>query len=311
MKLLLLSRDQVNDALWNDRVANSGDGLPYAFTEYLDLVNNSSWSAIVTDDYRSIFPLPYESKFGLSMYLQPPFTQQLGLISSEYSLELEEKFISAIPARAAYVLLKGNENNRLYNNAQYKITRRSNYLLKLDKGYETIRKSYSKSLRKRIKKARLKYRIESSNDAKSIVQYYQKEMAHIVGLNSDQYITAEKLIRHLLDSNMGFIYKAINGAEVEGMLFVIMYKNRIINLFGTSNRFGKDNHAMHFILDHIIDDHSESNKMLDFEGSDVPGVKNFYQSFGPEYVTYPQYQIDRLPLWYTSLSWLKNKLLNK
>ena len=67
------------------------------------------------------------------------------------------------------------------------------------------------------------------------------------------------------------------------------YQNRVVNLFGTSNSEGKSKFAMHLILDHIIKQNANTSTILDFEGSDLKGVNEFYQSFGPERVVYPEY----------------------
>ena len=69
MQIQLIHRSQIDDAQWNARVTESGNGLPYAFTDYLDIVTNRSWSALVGENYEAVFPLPMEQKLGVTMYL--------------------------------------------------------------------------------------------------------------------------------------------------------------------------------------------------------------------------------------------------
>lgn len=300
MEIKLLRRDQIDDAQWNTRVEKSS-GLPYAFTGYLDIVNKGNWRALVSENYQSIFPLPIERKLGLVMYLQPPFTQQLGLISEDHSLELLSTFMDAIPNDAASIFLKGNENNLLRNHATIQINERSNYLLDLERDYEEIHSNFSKSLRKRIRKGKAFYDVEISTDVDRLVDFYQQEMQSRVGLNEGQYQTAKRLFKYLIEEGSGKIYHARNASYIDGALFVIQHQNRIINLFGTSNANGKKEFAMQVILDHIIEQNASTKMILDFEGSDLKGVKEFYESFGPERVTYPEFINESLPFWYSML----------
>lgn len=306
MQIKLLRRDQISDTQWNARVAESGDSLPYALTSYLDIVTDRNWSALVGDDYKAIFPLPYEYKLGLQMYLQPPLTQQLGLIAHNYTKELELTFLDAIPNKVASVQLKGNERSQVNQHDTFDVITRTNLILPLEKSYKDLITNYSKSLRKRVRKSKEIYSLGMSTDVASLISYYRKEMSDRVGLNTGQYSVTQKLIEHLLENELGTIYTAKRDEQVEGALFVIKYQNRIINLFGTSNTEGKKNHAMHFILNHIIESNSESDKLLDFEGSDLKGVKEFYQSFGPEQRSYLQYERANMPMWFKLLRGLRN-----
>lgn len=297
MEIKLLHRNEIDATKWDARVALSSNGLPYALSSYLDLVTDSNWSALVSGDYISIFPLPFEMKVGLKMYLQPPFTQQLGLISEDNSIELLSKFLDAIPRDFATLLLKGNESNGISNLNSVAVRERSNYLLDLNRDYDILFSNFSKSLRKRIRKSRDYYEINESTDVDMLVDFYQNEMQSIVGLSEGQYATARKLFEYLLSAGFGRIYTAGNENEIDGALLVVQYQNRIINLFGTSNSEGKKHFAMHFILDHIIEQNANTKTVLDFEGSDLKGVKEFYESFGPERKSYPEFYIDNSPLW--------------
>ncbi len=297
MEIKLLHRDQIDTAKWDARVALSGNGLPYALSNYLDLVSDGKWNALVAGDYMSIFPLPYETKLGLKMYLQPPFTQQLGLISGNKIDALLLDFLKAIPKDYSTIFLKGNETDHISSHETISIKERSNYLLNLNGNYESIASNFSKSLRKRIRRGKELYDVVESSDVNMLVDFYQKEMQSRVGLNESQYVRARKLFEYLLDSKLGRIYLASNEDVIEGALLVVYYQNRIVNLFGTSNIEGKKHFAMHTILNHIIEANADQNSLLDFEGSDLTGVKEFYESFGPDRVRYPEFQIDNSPAW--------------
>ena len=70
----------------------------------------------------------------------------------------------------------------------------------------------------------------------------------------------------------------------------------------TTTPAGRKTEANHFLLDSIIKEFSDQPFVFDFEGSDLPGVKAFYQNFGPVNEGYLMVKYNNLP-W--PLSWLK------
>ena len=53
--------------------------------------------------------------------------------------------------------------------------------------------------------------------------------------------------------------------------------------------------AGHFLLDNIIKEFSQTGLVLDFEGSDIPGIEHFYKSFGAINQPYNKIHFNRLP----------------
>jgi hypothetical protein len=71
---------------------------------------------------------------------------------------------------------------------------------------------------------------------------------------------------------------------------------RLYNLMDTTTNGGRKAQANHFLIDSIIKEFAESKLLLDFEGSDLAGVKTFYESFGAR--NQPYYSIR-----YNNLAW--------
>lgn len=297
----LLTRNEINESLWNKCVIAHAAGLPYALTSYLDACGD--WEALVMDDYKLIMPLPYKSVGGSKEYIQPPITQQLGIIGENKTANLCIAMIQKIPF-TKMMHLKMNEVMPSIDPEEIKVNERTNYVLNLGTPYSEIRSDYSKSLRKRIKKAKAIYQVEYNNDIESLVDFYKKEMQSKVRLSKSNYVIIKSILHLLIQSKSGKILVAKRkDVHIDAMLFVIDSPYRIINLFGCSNSNGYVNHAMHFLLNDIIESNSGRSKILDFEGSDLPGVGEFYRSFGPERRTYQEiYKDDR--------SWL-DKVVSK
>jgi hypothetical protein len=70
--------------------------------------------------------------------------------------------------------------------------------------------------------------------------------------------------------------------------------NRITYLYSIVNKHGRDLQAMSLIINSIIQKHSESSFILDFEGSMLPGVAKFIRSFGAQKELYYHYKKWRL-----------------
>jgi len=79
--------------------------------------------------------------------------------------------------------------------------------------------------------------------------------------------------------------------------FFVYFQNRIYNLFPASNDFGKKNGAMFGLIDKIIQENSESESILDFEGSKVEGVARFYRGFGATERNYWTMERNELPFY--------------
>jgi len=49
-------------------------------------------------------------------------------------------------------------------------------------------------------------------------------------------------------------------------------------------------------VDQLIRDHAGSEKILDFEGSNIPSIARFFSGFGARPETYQEVRFSRLPL---------------
>ena len=82
----------------------------------------------------------------------------------------------------------------------------------------------------------------------------------------------------------------------------------IINLLLWTNSKGKKQYAAHFLLSEIMKQNAESNKIFDFEGSNIPSIADFNSKFGATDFPYPIYKVEKLPFWTSGLLKLKDKV---
>ena len=291
MQFRHLVRRKINFAAWDDRVSAEQLGPVYNYSWYLDAATGQQWNAVVGGDYEYLLPLPFNRKlFGLPQVYMPPMTQQLGIgfLDLSKNPKILPTLLHAIPRYYWRVLLQFHAQ---LNEEQASIFRpRSNLVLPLGQPYEQLRQAYSRSLRRRLRKAEEHYSLLEGTDPDALIELYRQEVGERAGLNNWGYQRIQAIIRSCLERGFGQIKLVVDqDNEVHARAF-FAGQDRILNLFGASTPSGREGFAMHFLLDRIIAQHSGKDRLFDFEGSEIPGVRAFFLSFGALEDTYWSYQ---------------------
>jgi len=311
MHIQHLTRKEIDSQKWDTAIDQAVNGQSYAYIWYLDCVAEN-WDALVSDDYAYIMPLPWNAKWlGVKQIYQPIFTQQLGVFGEKKPDEaIITAFLKAIPAEFKYILTHLNEENAVKNLTNFTINLRRNMLLDLSGSHEVLHKNFRKSLRQRIRKGKKELHFSiNKTSPEDLVAYYQKHLNHKVGLADSTYKRVLKLMKTALALGKGNIYSAhfADDSFATGIFFAESH-NRMIQLFGPSVPAGKKVNAKHFLLDAIIEHFAESGKILDFEGSEIPPIAEFFRGFNPQEVYYYQVIKDDFPFWIKGLQQVRNIL---
>lgn len=285
MKINHLTHNQIDFKLWDECISASKNGLIYGKSWFLDLVS-PGWEALVTDDYKIIFPLPIKRKYKIPYLVQPKMTQQLGLFSNNEINETDIKaFIKKMPSYSYEINL--NEEN-VYSEAM----EQPNYILELDRTYEEIYRLFTKNTVRNIKNA-------EKNSLSFTNQLTTDDFIEFVNTNKKGFfkMNIKILYKILATGVLNNEIKLYGSINQEGNLVAVacfsVFKKRIINLLPVSNEEGKLKSAMFLIINEIIKKYSgvEGN-VLDFEGSKIEGIARFYKGFGASYK--PFYTIKNL-----------------
>ena len=308
MHIRYLKQDEIDHAKWDMAVDQAVNGQAYAYSWYLDCIAEN-WDALIADDYAYIMPLPWNAKWlGVKQIYQPIFMQQLGIFGKEKAdSNLIQDFLAAIPSNFKYTLLHLNEQNPIENLIDFTINPRRNMLLDLSESHEVLHKNFRKSLRQRIRKGKkeLSFAINKTSP-EELVAYYQKHLNHKVALPDSTYQKVLHLMKTAISLKKGNIYSAHfdDGSFATGIFFAESH-NRMVQLFGPSVPAGKKVNAKHFLLDAIIEHFAKSGKILDFEGSEIPPIAEFFRGFNPQEVYYYQIIKDNFPFWIKGLQKLR------
>ncbi len=264
----------------------------YAEPSCLDLMAKQ-WSALVLGDYDAVMPLPWNRKWGFRYVYNPAFVPQLGIFSSRpLTIFLQDRFFSELKNRFSFCELFLNPGNR-----QEGLRNKTNFILPLSPAYNHLRENYKKDLKDRLQKARaLTCRV--TNDPETVVGLYRdlygKRFRHVTAadysafsaLAAGKLAAGQLLCREVRDEPTGSLLAAN----------IFLKDNaRITNIMAVTIPEGRQRFAQHFLLDSIIREYAGQPLLLDFEGSEIPGVAAFYQRFGAVTESYPLFRYNGLP----------------
>ena len=284
-----ITRDTLDLEKYDMCIANARNARVYAYSWYLDIVADKKWDVLVLDDYVAVMPLPKRRKYFINYVYQPPWSQQLGVFSlNEINNNLVEKFINAIPKKFKLVAIFLNAQNSFKDE---NIKERTNYILSLNKSYNTLFKNYKKGRKSSVKQAvKLNSNIIEDYNYSKIIELFKVTKGGEIEEKID-YSSLSKLIEYGLSLNCLYSIGVTNTNNdlIGGALF-LKNNNRITYLFSSINKEGREKQVMSLVLDFIIQKFSNKDYVLDFEGSMMNKIALFFRSFGAEKEIYVQYK---------------------
>ena len=289
-----MQQHQIDKNRWDEFITNATNSLPYGYSWHLDIVCKSSWDAIIIGDWQVVLPIPINKKIPfLQRSLPPLFSQQLGFFykNTPPSLEIIEQVLSSLKQRFSAINIQFNAKNTLplLPNIQAK----NNYILPLHQPYSVISQHFRAGLRYSLKQAH-RHQLKASpfQDIRmweTIFTTFQLPKFDIIP--PDLLPLAKKLMTTALQKGNGQLWKVTDTADnTLAVAFLLIHQDRIIYLFSATTDIGRKKAAIHFLIDSFLQKYAETPIIFDFEGSSIPGIAEFYASFGASPETYFIYQ---------------------
>ncbi len=295
-KIEIISSKKINVEKWNQLVTESSNGLIYAQSNYLDFVSEN-WDGLIINDYETIMPIPWRTKAGLKYAFTPAFTQQLGFIGAPLHLHTES-IIRRIYAKYRYGSILLNAGNGLTAKLTQAIPK-PNLLLNLQLPFENIklmfRKDHLQNAQKAINNGLIYTEIIPIN---KVISFYQlingNKTPHIVHSNYQQL---ESYCNTVLKINQNYFTRAVVNEQGDLLSTALFLKDekRIYNIMNATSEMGRAEKSNHLLFHQVIQEFSEKNLILDFEGSSIPGIKKFYEGFGCYEEIYYLWHYNKLP----------------
>ncbi|MEL6142378.1 MAG: GNAT family N-acetyltransferase, partial [Bacteroidota bacterium] len=245
--------------------------------------------------------------FGLPQVQRPILCQQLAWFSPANKEKLFQTELQSIPSSYRRINLSLQSNNL---SEQLGFHPRINLVLDINRDYAAIQSGYSKSLRKRLRRARERLTINQAKDPSEVLRLYRQEIGSRLNWGSKEFDLAEQLLKDALARNLAVVFHVYlqDTGELVGAGSFLLFGRRVINILGATNELGKDHFAMHLLIDHAIKTHQNTFQLFDFEGSELPGVATFFRSFGAVEELYYDYHRDTLPAWVRMAIQIKKKI---
>jgi len=269
-----LSRETIDITAYDNCIEASYNAKVYAESWYLDCVAHR-WSALVLKDYEAVMPLCWKKKFGISYVYTPAWVQQLGVFSPKKIDEsLILRFIKAIPPKFKKIDLQLNSSN-LFDHSKKRL--RNNFLIDLNRSYHDIYQGFNNNRKRMLKSlsAVNSYLTMELIDEVVFLDFFNK---------TEKKFVVTKLVydalAKLLNSKKGHCVGAYANGELLSVLFYVATNSRIYYLLPLTNQQGLEIGISTFVVDQLIKKYQQKELFLDFEGSMIEGVANFYQSFG-------------------------------
>ena len=279
---------------WDRCVDESNNAVIYATSIYLDHLADN-WTGIVQNDYEQVMPVVWRKKFGIRYCCQIPFLQQLGIFCGKKNLD-EKPFLKSLFSVCRYGDYLFNFGNSI-GGTQTLV----NYILPLDGSYEDISKGFSTDVNQNIRRAAGYGLVYEKGEIDEAIFYFKALYGKVGGVSETQFENFRKLCVFIGKIDKIIVRKvtAANGTLLAIALLPVD-KNRMYNLMNSTLPEGKSNEANYFLLSQLWSEFELTGITFDFEGSDIPGIKEFYRKFGATNQPYHKLHFNHLP-WPVSL----------
>lgn len=281
MNYKIIKNSEINKADWDLHIDQCFNAKVFAKSWFLDIVS-PNWKACIVGDNEAFIPITAHLKFGfIPVWYQPLLCQQLGVFaksSSNNYLTLLQKikrnfFRANIHLNDGFLYPKN-------------IEKRANYVLDLNHNYDTLRANYKKDARKNLKKPLPITIVEESIDVaqmNEVIEIYKSQYGDKQNISKKLAETIKKLMLTAAKNNAAEAYSIINS---EGnILFkgvILKDAKRIYYSFAAPTDLGRAVNITHYFIDYLIKKYAGSTLLLDFEGSSIPSVAQFYAKWGSE-----------------------------
>ena len=297
-----LIHSSIDKKKWDDCIAQAPNGLVYAYSFYLDQMARH-WDALVLGDYEAVMPLTWNKKHTISYLYQPFLTAQLGVFGKNVDADLLNEFLLAIPSKFKYWDFYLNHGN-VFALPGFEIYQRINYVLHLDRSYDTLYNDYRENIRRNCKKAwQSGCVVQKDFSVKKVIDLALQQMRDHSPETQDNVSRFAKLYQYLYSRQMAMTYGIASpqGELLASCVFFFSHKRAYYILVGNHPN-GKTIGASHALIDAFIKDHAGKDMWLDFEGSDIRNLAFFYSGFGAKEEKFAGIKLNKLPFY---LKWLK------
>jgi hypothetical protein len=293
----ILPSKKIDPAKWDACVRNSPHGVIYALSIYLNHMADN-WTGIVLGDYEAVLPIPWRKKMGIRYTYDVPFVQQLGWFAknSDDFNHLQTIFMQQLFAFVQYGSYTFNHSN---SQPIAGASMQNNYILNLSNTYNKIAENYKQDALNNLKKAgRANLLYQACPLGTAIGMFVSAYSQRFANTTKSDYRNFTALCQMLQQQQQAFARRVVDGKSGAVLSAAVFFTDnrRMYNIMNTTVEEGRQKSANHFLLDNVFKEFAGTGLVFDFEGSDIEGIKLFYEKFGAENQPYQRLgKFNRLP----------------
>jgi hypothetical protein len=295
MVLEFIQGNKIDREKWDRRIDSAVNGNICAYSWFLDILC-SGWDGLVAADYTFIMPIPVVKRFGISYLLQPRFIQQLGIFGALVpEAAVVSQFIAAFLKEVRVVDYHFNDQNNLPTG--YTTEMRANFLLNLDRSYDSLRVAYAQNLiRKLNRSAHSGFHIIKNNNPEPLIKLFREvNSTKFSFIKNENWQRLSRVIHACINRNKAEVWSVYNREnKLCGGVVWLFSHNKAVLYFSAQSKAGRAEGALAWLIDAFIREKASSGIVLDFEGSVQPGLARFYGSFGSVVHSYPRLILNNL-----------------
>lgn len=252
-----------------DQIVASQDTFGFFAQSWVQDILHPHWEYLLDDTQELVMRVPFTKKFGLKAYLQPLFLRalpllaghskaDLSLLKSKLFLHLNYDFPKSI---------EGFKNKGKYQQLHWK------------EGISAIRAGYSDNVKRSLKKAK--------DLALQPIAYSQFQNFFIAqkgerlgNLNAVAWTRLAALCATAQEKEQAFCVGVWSGEVLLAVGLFFRYQQQLYFMKGTLNEQGKQQGALVFLIDAVLEKYCLEVQTLDFIGSNQESIAAFYKKFG-------------------------------
>lgn len=284
-EMALVPSFNIDKKKWDNVIGASSNSLIYATTDYLDHLSDN-WTAIVLNDYEAVMPVPWRKKLGIRYCHDVPFIQQLGVFPAKEGAV--QAFYKRLLDYCRYGDYPFNYANELNGAALC-----TNFVMPLDGEYKT---KFSMDVAQNIRRSLNFGHSYVGCDADEAIHAFATIYSTRSGVRAGYFHRFKALSMQLEKAGRLVVRKVVspNGKLLSTVLLADDGR-RLYNIMNSTFPEAKDTEANYFLLSRVWAEFERCGRCFDFEGSDLPGVKEFYKKFGGVNEPYAKVHFNHLP----------------
>lgn len=288
-EIAIIPSYNIDHKKWDRCVHDSSNAIIYAGAAYLDHLADN-WTGLVINDYEQVMPVAWRMKFGIRYSYQIPFLQQLGIFCGKNFSDVK-LFLKALFSLCRYGDYPFNFGNFIGETDAC-----INYILPLDVSYEGLAKRFSADVIQNIRKAAAHDLDYEKGEIDEAFYHYKNLYGKQTGVTDEQFEKFRKLCVFIGKNDKIIVRKVISpSGSLLAIALLPVDKMRMYNVMNSTLPEGKKSEANYYLLSRLWMEFEETQMIFDFEGSDLPGVKEFYRKFGAINQPYQKLHFNHLP----------------